>query len=133
MIVHFLLDGVEYNVSVLSLSRSFSIKDAIAASTTQDGNIYRDPIGTYYNYTMVVADKGDMAALDAFWEAISQPVASHVCVFPYNQRLRKGCTLLLELSLSGGCTATAWSGEKSRSTLRRKPRRYLYELRNKLH
>lgn len=86
MIVQFLLDGAEYNVSVLSLSRSFSIKDAIAASTTQDGNIYRDPIGTYYNYTMVVADKGDMAALDAFWEAISQPVASHVCVFPYNQQ-----------------------------------------------
>ena len=113
MIVQFLLDGVEYNVSVLSLSRSFSVKDAIAASTTQDGNIYRDPIGTYYNYTMVVADKGDMEALDAFWEAISQPVA-YAYSPTTSRRLHKGCTLLLELSLSGGCTATAWSGEKSR-------------------
>ena len=28
---------------------------------------------------------GDMAALDAFWEAVSQPEVSHICQFPYGQ------------------------------------------------
>ena len=86
MITQFLLDGVAYNVQVMALSRSFEVKDAISASVTQGGNIYRNPIGTYYNYSMTVREKdGDRGAFDAFWEAISKPVASHVCVFPYNQ------------------------------------------------
>lgn len=86
MITQFLMDGIQYNVQVMSLKRSFSIKDAIRASETQNGNIYRDPIGTYYNYTMTVRVKdGDREALDAFWDAVSKPVPSHVCVFPYNQ------------------------------------------------
>lgn len=86
MITQFLIDGKSYNVHVMALKRSFEIRDAIKASETQDGNIYRLPIGTYYNYSMTVREKdGDRKSLDDFWEAISQPVASHVCVFPYNQ------------------------------------------------
>lgn len=86
MITQFLLDGKAYNVQVMNLKRSFSVKDAIRPSETQSGSIYRNPIGTYYNYTLTVREKdGDRASFDAFWEAVSQPVASHVCVFPYNQ------------------------------------------------
>ena len=86
MITQFLLDGNAYNVQVMNLKRSFSVKDAIQPSETQNGSIYRNPIGTYYNYTMTVRQKDDdRASFDAFWEAISKPVASHVCVFPYNQ------------------------------------------------
>lgn len=86
MITQFLLDGRTYNVHVMSLKRLFEVKDAITPSTTLSGEIYRDVIGTYYNYTMTVRAKaGDREALDSFWDAISQPAASHVCVFPYNQ------------------------------------------------
>lgn len=86
MITQFLLDGVTYNVQVMALSRRFEVKDAISASVTQGGSIYRDPIGTYYNYSMTVREKdGDREAFDAFWDAISKPVDSHVCAFPYNQ------------------------------------------------
>lgn len=86
MITQFLLDGVAYNVQVMALSRSFEVKDAISASVTQGGSIYRNPIGTYYNYSMTVREKdGDRGAFDAFWDAISKPVDSHVCAFPYNQ------------------------------------------------
>lgn len=86
MITQFLLDGKAYNVQVMSLKRSFAVKDAIQPSETQSGSIYRNPIGTYYNYTLTIRQKNDdRAALDALWEAVSQPVASHVCVFPYNQ------------------------------------------------
>lgn len=82
----FILDGVTYNVFVTALKRSFSVLDTDQTGRTQDGEMYRDIVGTYYNYEMTVQANGsDVAALDRLWEALSQPVVSHVCVFPYNQ------------------------------------------------
>lgn len=83
----FLLDGVPYNVNVLELTRKFSVMDTDKSGRTMDGVMFRDVIGTYYNYTMTVAVRdGDEAALDAFWNAISRPDESHACTFPYGQR-----------------------------------------------
>ena len=88
MITQFILDGKTYNVQVLMLKRSFEIKEAMGSKLTQSGSIHREPIGTYYNYQMTVRERnGDREALDAFWDAISQPVASHDCTFPYNQSM----------------------------------------------
>lgn len=82
----FMLNGVAYNVQVTKLTRKFSVMDSDKSGRTQNGDMYRDPIGTFYNYTMTVEPySGDTAAMDAFWEAISQPVTSHVCTFPYGQ------------------------------------------------
>lgn len=82
----FEMDGVAYNVNVTALTRKFSVMDTDKSGRTQDGAMYRDIIGTYYNYTMTIQERGgDAAALDAFWEAISSPVKSHHCVFPYGQ------------------------------------------------
>lgn len=86
-ITPFLLDGRAYNVDVTSLTRKFAVLDSDKSSRTQDGGMYRDVIGTYYNYSMTVQAKaGDMAALDALWEVLSQPAVSHVCTFPYGQK-----------------------------------------------
>lgn len=82
----FLMDGIAYNVRVSKMTRKFSVQDTDKTGRTQDGEMYRDIIGTFYNYSMVVEPKdGDLDDYDHFWEAISQPVESHVCVFPYNQ------------------------------------------------
>ncbi len=84
----FLIDGIAYNVHVTDLVRKFSVLDTDKSGRTLNGEMYRDPIGTFYNYTMTVEPKnGDTNALDAFWEAISQPVASHLCTFPYGQTI----------------------------------------------
>lgn len=86
-VIPFTMDGVEYNVHVTKLTRKFSVMDTEKSGRTIDGEMYRDPIGTFFNYSMTVSPRGeDMAAMDAFWEAICQPVASHVCVFPYGQK-----------------------------------------------
>ncbi len=86
MITQFIMDGVPYNVNVLSMRRLFEVKDITAPKTVQSGDVHRDLAGTYYNYTIVVSERnGDRESLDAFWDAISSPVSSHVCVFPYNQ------------------------------------------------
>ena len=82
----FLLDGEPYNVHVTKLTRRFSVLDSDKSGRVQSGSMYRDPIGTYYNYSMTVAAKdGDEEALEAFWETISRPDKSHACVFPYGQ------------------------------------------------
>ena len=60
--------------------------------------MYRDVIGTFYNYTMTVGQRGaDADALEAFWQAVSQPKVSHVCVFPYGQQ-----TLTQKMYVTGG-------------------------------
>lgn len=83
----FTIDGVGYNVRVTQLTRKFSVMDTEKSGRTMDGEMYRDPIGTFFNYTMTIAPNGsDANAMDAFWEAICKPVASHVCVFPYGQQ-----------------------------------------------
>lgn len=82
----FILDGTAYNVNVTKLTRKFSVLDGEKSGRTQDGQMYRDVIGTFYNYTMTVQQLyTDKAALEAFWEAVSRPDVSHVCVFPYGQ------------------------------------------------
>lgn len=86
MVKPFVMDGIPYNVNVMELTRKFSVLDSAKSGRTQDGSMYRDPIGTFYNYSIVIERRGsDNAALDALWDAMSQPVPSHVCTFPYNQ------------------------------------------------
>lgn len=81
------MDGVVYPVRVLALKRKFSLVETGISGRTQDGQMYRDLFGTYYHYTMTVAQQGeDAQALDDFWEAVSGPEISHVCVFPYGQK-----------------------------------------------
>lgn len=94
----FLMDGVAYNVWVKKLTRKFAVLDTGKTGRTQSGGMYRDVIGTYYNYTMVVEGKvGAAGELDAFWEAVSRPKKSHLCVFPYNQ-----ITLTQQMYVTGG-------------------------------
>ena len=94
----FLLDGKAYNVDVTKLVRKFSVLDSDKSGRTQDGQMYRDVIGTFYNYTMTISSRGaDVAALDAFWEVVSRPDVSHVCEFPYGQD-----TLVQQMYVTGG-------------------------------
>ena len=95
----FLMDGVSYNVSVTSLSRKFSVMDTDKSGRTQNGQMYRDIVGTFYNYTMTIQERnGDAASLEAFWTAISDPSkARHICVFPYGQK-----TLTQEMYVTSG-------------------------------
>ena len=84
----FLLDGKAYIVLVTSLSRSFSILDSEKTGRTADGEMFRDVIGTFYNYKMTIRARANgvgAADLDALWDILSEPTVSHVCTFPYNQ------------------------------------------------
>ena len=82
------MDGKQYRVRVKlqSLTRSFRIEDSEHSAMVKSGEMKRDIIGTYYDYTMEV--EPDPAALedyDAFFEVISAPVESHSITVPYAQ------------------------------------------------
>lgn len=82
----FTIDGVGYNVGVVSIHRTANIKDGPNADNALSGKRWRDVQGTFYDYTMEVsADGMSREDYDAMYEVISAPVDSHVLVAPYGQ------------------------------------------------
>lgn len=82
----FTIDGVGYNVGVVSIHRTANIKDGPNADKALSGKRWRDVQGTFYDYTMEVsADGMSREDYDAMYEVISAPVDSHVLVAPYGQ------------------------------------------------
>ena len=83
------VDGVQYDkIHITSLKRSFSVLDGSNTGRVQTGEMRRDIIGTYYNYTMkVVPDQSDasMKQYDTLYEVLSAPAESHVIRVPYGQ------------------------------------------------
>lgn len=80
------LDGTEYNVRIVygSLQRDFEIVEGTNTGVNLKGGTIRDVIGTGYMYTMKVEQCGnDYQSYNAFYEAITAPVASHTFVAPY--------------------------------------------------
>lgn len=85
----FKLDGVEYpSVHVTSLKRSFSILDGPNSGRALSGDMIRDVIGTYYNYSIdVKPDSQNPEEYDTFYEEVSAPVDYHIMEFPYGQTM----------------------------------------------
>lgn len=82
----FTVDGVEYDVNVMKLSRNAKVTDTGNSGRTLDGVMHRDIIGTYYNYTLEVAAKeGKYQDYDRLYDVVSAPVDSHDLVFPHGQ------------------------------------------------
>lgn len=84
------IDNTTYNNIVwLTCKRSFSVLDTEnTGRTIANGEMHRDIIGTYYNYTLsfrplhTAAGKSEY---DALYEVLSSPTASHRIVLPYAQ------------------------------------------------
>lgn len=81
------LDGVTYpHIHITSIKRSFSVLDGENAGRVMTGEMERDIIGTYYNYSVEIdADDAFPVEYDEFFEAISAPQDSHTLVVPYAQ------------------------------------------------
>lgn len=96
--VVFTLDGVEFDVWVTSLKRKFAVTDTDNSGRTMDGNMHRDIIGTYYNYTMDIDTKNlNLVDYDLLYEMLSAPVESHILTVPYGQK-----TLTFKAYMTGG-------------------------------
>lgn len=82
----FTVDGVEYDVDVIKLSRKAKVTDTDNSGRTLDGVMHRDIIGTYYNYTLEIQAKdGKHQDYDKLFDVVSAPQDSHDFVIPYGQ------------------------------------------------
>lgn len=80
----FKIDGVEYSKITVGITRKFEVVDGENAGRLLNGNMVRDLIGTYYNYTATVsAMSNDMETYNKLYEVISAPVEYHIIEAPY--------------------------------------------------
>lgn len=93
------MDGKVYpGIRVMELRRSFKVLDTDLTERVQNGDIDRDVIGTFYNYSMKIdSDDAAPGEYDTFYDIISSPDESHDLVFPYGQG-----TLSLKAYVTGG-------------------------------
>ena len=83
----FSIDSVEYpTILVTGLKRKFSILDGENAGRVKTGDMQRDIIGTYYNYTIDLdTAEASIAEYDSLYEVLSAPEDKHSITVPYGQ------------------------------------------------
>lgn len=77
------VDGQYFDIPMVSLKRNADFLDKYA-ERTEDGELHRELIGVYYNYTLTVGDSdafGD-TDYDAFWDKMTEPVEFHDISIP---------------------------------------------------
>ena len=78
----FSIDGVEFNIPLVSLKRESSVLDKYA-TRTEGGDLQREIIGVYYNYTLTFPNLNlDTTEYDRLWQKITEPVEFHDFVVP---------------------------------------------------
>lgn len=78
---YLVIDGVEYPVGILKLTRKGDILDK-TANRTEDGDLHREVIGTYYNYTMEIHPGNDTEMYDRLFWVLTEPVPYHEVQLP---------------------------------------------------
>ncbi len=83
----FAIDGVEYpTILVDSIKRKFSVLDGENAGRVKTGEMQRDIIGTYYNYTIDLdTSEASITEYDSLYEVLSVPQDKHSIRVPYGQ------------------------------------------------
>ena len=80
---YLIIDGTTYEVPILNLDRTGDILD-LTANRTEDGNLHREVIGTYYNYTLTIGTINDPVLYETLWQVLTAPVASHTVELPHD-------------------------------------------------
>ena len=94
------IDGKYYNISIPEngIRRSFAVTDTDNSGRNISGEMLRDIIGTYYNYTIQFNTKQlNPAEYDDLYETLSAPVDYHTITVPYGQT-----TLTYKAYVTGG-------------------------------
>lgn len=77
------VDGTFFDIPMVSLKRTADFLDKFA-ERTEDGDLKRELIGVYYNYTLTVGDStsfGESNYSD-FWDKMTEPAEFHDFTLP---------------------------------------------------
>ena len=78
----FSIDGEEFNIPLVKVKRESSVLDKYA-TRTEGGDLQREIIGVYYNYTLTFPELNlDTEEYARLWDKITEPVEFHDFVVP---------------------------------------------------
>lgn len=84
MAKYVIIDGIEYKVPIIEMTRSADILDKYA-NRSEDGVLHREVIGTYYNYELKIGVINDLELYNKLFAVLSEPVESHIVEFPHDK------------------------------------------------
>ncbi|MDR1940028.1 MAG: hypothetical protein LBQ40_04455 [Clostridiales bacterium] len=87
----FKIDGREFNVTIEQggIERQFSVYDTKNSERLENGDMFRDVLGTYYNYSVKIDSRALVPdEYDELYETLSAPVEFHTFEMPYGQITR---------------------------------------------
>lgn len=76
-----IIDGLTYNVPVVSIDRKADFLDK-QAGRTENGALQREMIGTYINYQVVFGSTFEVTEYAALWNKITEPIEFHTVTIP---------------------------------------------------
>lgn len=102
------VDGVTYRtIHVTSIKRNFQVLDGDNAGRVTSGDMRRDVIGTFYNYSFAIdPSQADPTEYDRLFDVITAPVASHSIIVPYAQT-----TLTFQAYVTNGSDELGYMGD----------------------
>lgn len=101
----FSIDGEEFNIPLVKVKRESSVLDKYA-TRTEGGDLQREIIGVYYNYTLTFPELNlDTEEYARLWDKITEPVEFHDFVVPSSDG---------EFSFTGYITTTGDELKRSR-------------------
>lgn len=77
----FMIDGESYNIGAVSIKRDAPFLDKYA-NRTEDGNLQRDLIGVYYNYTLTFPKINNPSEYNRLYKKVTEPVPYHTVTVP---------------------------------------------------
>ena len=80
---YIVIDGTQYPVRITELKRKADILDKYA-ERSEDGELHREVIGTFYNYTLTIGVINDPDLYESLWWTLTAPVASHWIELPHD-------------------------------------------------
>lgn len=85
-----IIDDKPYSVRITELKRTADILDKYA-ERTEDGELHREVIGTYYNYQLKIGVRaGERSLYNELFDVLSAPVDCHDVELPHDHVKFKG-------------------------------------------
>jgi hypothetical protein len=75
------IDGIDYDIPVVSIERNAEFLDKFA-ERTEDGVLHRELIGVYFNYTISFGRTTDTVEYAALWQKLTEATEFHEVTVP---------------------------------------------------
>lgn len=75
------IDNVYFDIPMVSLKRNADVLDKYA-NRTEDGDLKREIIGVYYNFTLTVGVVENPALYQSLWNKLTEPTEFHTVELP---------------------------------------------------